>query len=93
MLRISAKKNEYGGRVHMPNMYECTDEDGNPMHGISAADIRLRPDEIATATIKLFMEWLDIEVKPAFHMQHPVTGEDKQIREIIYTDGTRWEAI
>ena len=46
------------------NGVRFTNQDGNEIHGVASCDVRLRSDEIFTATLELYVEDIDIEAEP-----------------------------
>lgn len=68
---------------------QVLDEDGTPIRGITAIDVRLRPDEFVTATMEMAMVDLTLSAAACFLMVHPETGELTEVREIHFADGSK----
>ena len=58
MIRIKKVPGTHNGGVKFFN------EDGSEINSVAACDVRMRPDEICTATLELYVEDIDIEAEP-----------------------------
>lgn len=61
-----------------------------PLQGVVGVDLRVVPGEIPKAKIELGGVTLNVEAEPVFRMQHPLTGEWKDVRRIVFEDGAQW---
>ena len=60
------------------------------LKGVRSVDIRYRPDDIVIAEVHLYCVEKEITgAHPVVVMAHPQTGEDKEVAEILFKDGTR----
>jgi hypothetical protein len=54
----------------------------------SALDIRLRPNEPATATVEISMIGAEVDVEnPVWMVKHPITGKLEPLALIVFADG------
>lgn len=77
----------------LPQTTDIFGPDGSgPLHGISAIDIRMRPGEVARATLELCEIATDIEAEATVLIRHPVLDDFRAVRRIEFADGTVWSA-
>jgi hypothetical protein len=67
-------------------------ESGARIHGIAAADIKMRPNDLVRASIDLVSHSLDVTGKADFYVIHPITGERRKVRSIEFEGGDTWHA-
>ena len=66
--------------------------DGEPMTGISKADIHFRPNEMVVARLHMWGQFDDMKnIVPKFFMTHPVTGKTKALAHIRFADGEEYD--
>ena len=65
---------------------------GAKIHGIAAADIKMRPNDIVRTTIDILSQSLDVSGEADFTIIHPITGERRKVRSIEFEGGDIWHA-
>ena len=63
-----------------------------PFQGVTAIELRVKPDSIPKATIDFAGVTFNVEAEPVFRVQHPITGEWKEVKRIVFKDGSDWTA-
>lgn len=58
--------------------------DGDRLHGISALDVRARPNEVTTATVTMWVGNVSMHAEAKWCAHHPVTGELCEIESIKF---------
>ncbi|MDO8313071.1 MAG: hypothetical protein Q7T25_14145 [Sideroxyarcus sp.] len=62
-----------------PDEKTITLDDGSTLANVLAADIRIRPDEVVTATLTFMLPWADLNIK--------ATVTEAHLRELAETHG------
>lgn len=64
------------------------------IHGITAIDVKFRPDDCIRAEIVLLniLEKPPMVAQPKFYVNDPSSNKVKQVKKIEFADGTVWEA-
>jgi len=80
--------------ISMPNSgYEPTEEDVE-LKEVGGLDIRMRPNEVVIAEVKLMSlsenPYLKV-CRPVFMVADPITGRLRSVKKIEFTDGDIWE--
>lgn len=71
---------------------EILSEDGRPVRGVYAVDIRIRPDEIVTADIEIAAIDVSTVAEPRWLVINPATGSSEIVRRIEFANGDVWDA-
>lgn len=72
---------------------DIRDAEGQTIHGLTAADISIRPGELVTAALTMEMHGpCNLEGRAKFYLHHPSSGHRVPIRSVTLEDGSVWEA-
>lgn len=81
------------GGVVLPGSTSVNDsETGEMIHGVSRVSIDLAIGNIAKAEVELVGLVVDTEARPAFMLAHPITGQQAEVQQVVWADGTVWDA-
>lgn len=81
-----------GSGLHAGPAVEILDESGAPVQGVTAVDIRVRPDEAVTAELEIAMHDVSVVAEPRWFVVNPATGRMEQVRRIEFANGDAWGA-
>jgi len=80
-----------GSKVRSGAGTRCLMSSGEELQGVASIDVRIRVDEIITATVELCSIRLDeIEAELELVMQHPISGSLVRVKSISFQDGSEW---
>lgn len=66
--------------------------DGEELRGVHYAELQFRPDEFVVAELHMWGELSDItNAIPRFFMNHPKSGDIKEVASIKFVDGEEYE--
>lgn len=76
-----------------PRDLRITDDDGNEISrkAMTAVHVSIEPNDLIRAEIHV-VSGVDIHAEGKFFVTHPHSGDEMQVRAILFADGTTWAA-
>jgi len=75
---------------HTGDFTKVSTVDGQLIHGIRSAEVRLAVHEPITAKIECFAGLGDVTAEGTIFAVHPISGLLKEVRHVEFADGSCW---